>query len=320
MRVRFEPLNERGYRTRRAQLFSGNAIGRMIEDPSAKGLYRANYTASEGSHSDLKPEEQWVWTAVEPIVSEELWERCNNILAAQEQRRPAKRTRYLFAGFAVCECGPKMYVPARSGKYVCAGCRNKIPVDTLEALFQSELADFLLSPEELDAHHAAASDMLREKQALIDASEAELKKLTTAERELFELYHAGEIAKGDFGRHHKPLSERRRQIEDELPRLEAERDVLKIGMLSREEVLDDAKDLAARWTDLPWEHRRQIVETITDRITIGKEGVEISLLQVPFGNDGELGTRPLGPGSAARKRASGRDDEAFSGFAIESGP
>jgi len=293
-------LNERGYRTRRGQLFSGNAIGRMIEDPSAKGLYRANYTASEGSHSDLKPEEEWVWTEIEPIVSEELWERCNNILAAQEQRRPAKRTRYLFAGFAVCECGPKMYVPARSGKYVCADCRNKIPVDTLEALFQSELGDFLLSPEELDAHHAAASDMLREKQALIDAAEAELKKLTTAERELFELYHAGEIAKGDFGRHHKPLSERRRQIEDELPRLEAERDVLKIGMLSREEVLDDTRDLAAKWPQLPWEHRRQIVETITDRITIGKEGVEISLLQVPFGNDGELGTRPLGPGSPLR--------------------
>lgn len=29
------------------------------------------------------------------------------------------------------------------------------------------------------------------------------------------------------------------------------------------------------------------------RITIGKEGVEISLLQVPFGNDGEMGTQPL---------------------------
>lgn len=148
----------------------------------------------------------------------------------------------------------------------------------------------------MDAHHAAASDMLREKQALIDAAEAELKKRLAAENDLFELYHAGQIAKGDFGRHHKPLSERRRQIEDELPRLEAERDILKIGMLSRDEVLDDAKDLAVRWPQRPGEHRRQIVETITDRITIGKEGVEISLLQVPFGDDGKLATGPLGPG------------------------
>jgi len=196
-----------------------------------------------------------------------------------------------------------------------AGVRMDRGADTLEALFQSELTDFLLSPEEMDAHHAAASDMLREKQALIDTAEAELKKLLAAENELFELYHAGQIAKGDFGRHHKPLSERRHQIEDELPRLEAERDILKIGMLSRDEVLDDAKDLAVRWPQLPWEHRRQIVETITDRIIIGKEGVEISLLQIPFGNDGELATEPLGPGSPLR---CGRDDGLFCGQLIDS--
>lgn len=88
------------------------------------------------------------------------------------------------------------------------------------------------------------------------------------------------------------LSERRAQIEDELPRLEAERDVLRIGMLSRDEVLDEAKDLAGKWPDLPWERRRQIVETITDRIVIGKEGVEITLLQMPSGKGDALATEP----------------------------
>ena len=171
-------------------------------------------------------------------------------------KRRTKPVVHLFAGLTQCDCGTVMYVPSNSPKYTCKACRNKIPVDTLEALFQSELADFLLSPEELDAHHAAAGEMLRERQALIDTAEAELKKLLAAENELFELYHAGQIAKGDFGRHHKPLSQRRAQIEEELPRLEAERDVLKIGMLSRDEVLDDAKDLATRWPELPWEHRR----------------------------------------------------------------
>jgi site-specific DNA recombinase len=195
-----------------------------------------------------------------------------------------------------------MYVPARRSKYVCPSCRNKIPVDDLEAVFRSELADFLLSPEELDAHHAAAADMLREKDRLIEAAQSELKKLQTGESELFDLYHAGAVAKADFGRVHKPISERRRQIEDELPRLEAERDVLRIGMLSRDEVLDEARDLSVRWPDLPWEQRRQIVETITDQIVVGKEGVEITLLQVPFGNDVQKATQPGGGG--ARREAS----------------
>ena len=291
-------LNERGYRTRNGAPFSDGAVGRMIEDPTAKGLYRANYTTvgESGAGWQLKPEDEWIWTPVEPIVSEELWERCNGLLAARATgRRPAKKTSYLFAGFAVCECGAKMYVPARRGKYVCAACLNKIPVDDLETLYQSELADFLLSPEEMSAHHTAANEMLREKERLIEAAEGELKKLVGSENELFDLYHAGALNKVDFGRRHKPLSERRAQIEEELPRLEAERDVLKIGTLSRDEVLDEAKDLADKWGDLPFEHRRQIVETITDRIVVGKEGVEIILLQVPFGNDDELATKPLGP-------------------------
>ena len=290
-------LTERGYRTRAGGAFTDTTIGRMLEDPTPKGLHRVNCVtrADHGKGWVRKPEAEWVWNEVEPIISEELWDRCNSLLASQSTgRRPAKKTTYLFSGFAVCGCGPKMYVPARRSKYVCPTCHNKIPVDDLEAVFRSELADFLLSPDELDAHHAAAGEALREKEQLIDAAEGELKRLVVVENELFDLYHANQVAKADFGRRHKPISERRAQIEEELPRLEAERDVLKIGMLSREEVLDEAKDLSARWADLPWEQRRQIVETITDRIVIGKEGVEITLLQVPFGNDAQKATEPRG--------------------------
>lgn len=159
-------------------------------------------------------------------------------------------------------------------------------------MFRSELTDFLVSPEEVDAHLAAAAEMIREKQRLIDLAEAELKKLLVQENELFELYHDGLVPKSDFGRRLKPLSERRVQIEEELPRLEAQRDVLKIGLVSNEEILEDTKDLANRWPELPWERRRQIVEAITDRLVISKEGVEVALLQVPFGDDDKLGPYP----------------------------
>lgn len=197
-------------------------------------------------------------------------------------RTPAKKTSYLFSGLAHCECGPKMYVPAR---------RNKIPVGDLEAVFQSQLEGFALSPKELAAHDAAANGALHEKVQLIEAIEAELKRLGATENTLFDLYHAGELPRSDFGRRHKPIAERRAQLDDELPRLQAECDVLRIGLLSREEVLAEAGSLSTQWEDFSFEQRRQIVETICERITIGKEGVEISLLHAPFGTSGEMATQ-----------------------------
>ncbi|MDO8378259.1 recombinase family protein [Phenylobacterium sp.] len=290
-------LNERGYRTRIGAKFSDMTIRRLIEDPTAKGTHRANWTQqAEGPvrRFERKPEEEWIWNEVEAVVSVDLWDRCNAILAMQAAgRKPAKKTSYLFSGLAHCHCGPKMYVPARRNKYVCPTCHNKIPVDDLEAVFQSQLEGFALSPDELAAHDEAANEALREKERLLDGIETDLRKLANSENELFELYHAGALSKADFGRRHQPISERRTQLEDELPRLQAERDILKINRLSQEEVLAEAGNLLGKWPDFTFEQRRQIVETICDRIVIGKEGVEISLLQDPFGNSDEMATPPL---------------------------
>lgn len=280
-------LNERGYRTRKDGKFAYSSIARLIADPTAKGLRRANYTYSAGPGTTplRKPESEWVWTPVPAIVSEELWERCNAILDEQlaGRRRTTRKAVHLFSGIAICHCGGKMYVWANSPKYICAACRNKIPIPDLEAVYREQLSAFLLSSEEIDAHQAAAAEALREKERLIDSASGELKKLAAAEDQLFELYYAGSLSKDDFGRRHKPLSERRAQMEGELPRLEAERDVLRIGLASQEQSLEEARSLSARWGDLALEDKRQIVEAITDRIVVGKEDVEIILLDQGLG-------------------------------------
>jgi site-specific DNA recombinase len=289
-------LNERGHRTRNGSHFSDTTVDRLLRDPTAKGLHRSNYTrTSDRSKSwELKPEDDWVLTAVEPIIPVELWERCNAILEGQrEKRKPiTRKSVHLFAGFAFCHCGAKMYVWSNSPKYICSECRNKIPVDDLETVYREQLRHFLLSSDEIERHRQSASEEAAETEKLIASTKKELHKIEVEEERLYQLYLADSLSKEDFGRRHRPLSIRRAQLEDELPRLQARHDVLRVGTASQAEAASEARDLWSRWDNLPLEDKRQVVEEITDRIIVGKDDVEIRLLYLPFGNDAGRATKP----------------------------
>jgi site-specific DNA recombinase len=133
-------LNEAGYRTRDGHQWPDTSLERLIRDTTAKGIYLSNHSKRVGNGRAVKPEEEWVRIPVEPIISEELWERCSSLLDQnhQEQRRGRSAVQ-LFAGLIFCECGKKMYVPSNTPKYVCQGCRNKIPLVDLEAVFVEQL-------------------------------------------------------------------------------------------------------------------------------------------------------------------------------------
>ena len=118
-----EILNGDGHRTRVDGMFTAQTITRLLTDETVKGI--------EGE--------------AEPLVSEELWQRCNSILETQKNAGGAKRgVAHLFSGFVYCSCGQKMYVPSGSPKYVCSDCRNKIPKDDLELAFRSQLKSYVL--------------------------------------------------------------------------------------------------------------------------------------------------------------------------------
>jgi site-specific DNA recombinase len=291
-------LNERGYRTRNGSTFTDTTVTRLIRDPTAKGMHRANYTQTNDRTKswDLKPESEWVWNTVPAIVSEDLWDRCNAFLdaAAAGRKAMARKAVHLFSGFAKCACGGPMYVWANSPKYICSTCRNKIPTGDLEAIYRDQLTSFLLSPEEIAAHRAAEIEAQREKERLLAAAESELSEIVAEENRLLQLYQADRLSMDDFGHFHRPLSERRKQLTEELPRLQAELDVLRIGLVSSEKALEEARDLSTRWEELEHEEKRQIVEAITDRIVVGKEDVEIVLLHIPSGNGADRATPSQG--------------------------
>ena len=122
-----EILNAEGAMTRNGAQFTGQTIGRLLEDESVIGV----------------PGE------TQAIVPKDLFDRCKTILESQRASGGAKRKAvHLFSGLVFCGCGGKMYVPSNTRKYVCGNCRAKVPVDDLEAVFCAQLPNCKL-PREL---------------------------------------------------------------------------------------------------------------------------------------------------------------------------
>ena len=278
-------LNERGYRTRKGGKFTYTTIMRLLQDPTAKGKRRANYTKSlgEGKQWELKPEEEWVFNDVEPVVSEELWNQCNQILADQRKnnKRPARKAVYLFTGFAYCDCGHKMYVPSNSPKYTCYKCKNKIPLTDLEELFHHQLKTFFFSPDEVANHLNSADKTIKEKEELLEAVEEEKQKIEKEMKKVYNAYIEDELSVKAFGSQYRPLEERVDQIENQIPELQGEIDFLKIQYLSSDQILNEAKDLYSGWPELIEEEKRKVIENITEKITIGIDDITINLCYLP---------------------------------------
>jgi site-specific DNA recombinase len=71
----------------------------------------------------------------------------------------------------------------------------------------------------------------------------------------------------------------------ELPKLEAEIDHLKVSNVSAEEVIFEAEALHERWPTLPVDSKRSVVESIVEKITIGKGEIDITLAYLPSSED-----------------------------------
>ena len=274
-------LNQRGYRTRNGSKFSDTTVARLLTDPSAKGLRRANYTQSLGEkkHWKLKPSSDWIFTEVEAIVTPELWDECNRILDEQQrkEKRPRRRAIHLFTGFAYCHCGGGMHVPYKSPNYHCKMCKNFISAADLEAVYHEQLKSFVFSEEEMRRYFHQAEEQIGEKERLLETLTVEAKAIREQMDNMMKLYLSGEMVQLGFGRHYQPLEERLGQISQQLPEIQGEIDFLKIQYLSNDEVLAEAKDLYGRWETLETAEKRKIIETITERIIVGDGEITINL-------------------------------------------
>jgi site-specific DNA recombinase len=282
-------LNNLGYRTRNGSMFSDTTVARLLRDSTAKGVRIANYTKSlgEGKNWELKPESDWVKITCPALVSEELWNNCNLILDMQEKKRMPSGPKpvYLLSGFLSCECGKKMYVTSKSPVFKCHKCRVSITADDIDEIYHGELKSFFLTDSDVNSYVLKSNSMIEEREELLKVSTNELSGLRKKADDLVAMKLNGEIVGSHFKHYFQPLTERITQLEDQLPELQAEIDILKIQSLSSETVLDDAKNLYENWAAMSFEEKRNVVEVITSEIIVGKEDISINLSSLPFLNE-----------------------------------
>ncbi len=278
-----EILNQAGHRGRKGKLFRDTTVEKLIVDPTAKGLRRVSYTRLVKGQRVQKPEAEWIWVPCPAIVSEELWEQCNALLLGRRaSRKPvAKRAVYVFAGYAYCACGEKMYVRSNTPKYVCKACHTKIPIVDLDNLFRDELREFTFSPEAIAAWLAQGAEVLAGREELLSALFRERERLTKEADKLYRLYQEDALSVDGFREKHRPLEERLAALGGEIARLQGEIDFLKIRNVMEEDIVSQTRDLADKWQTMDIPEKRRVVESLLKRITIHKDIVDIDLANLP---------------------------------------
>ncbi|MGH9354490.1 MAG: recombinase family protein, partial [Terriglobia bacterium] len=224
-------LNAKGYRTRKWRLWEETQIKDILLDASAKGVYFFNREKRVGPwRSTPKPESEWGRIECEPIVSTELWQQVNQILEEQTKKwkKPGRLPSQTFSKLAWCGCGGKMYARTDSPKYLCRKCNNKIAIADLEGVFQDEMKAFFANPEKLAKDVVQAGQSLQEKDASIASHQQAIQKVRDQMKQTYQLYLEGQISPQGFGDLYKPAEVQLNQLLTELPKLQAEVDLLRV--------------------------------------------------------------------------------------------
>jgi site-specific DNA recombinase len=137
---------------------------------------------------------------------------------------------------------------------------------------------------------------LAEKSALLDAHRREIQKVKEEMHQTHQLYLRKQISGDGFRDLYAPAEERMKQLQAELPKLEAEVDFLKVNKLSTDDVLHEANTLHDRWPKLPFDDKRKVVEALIEKIVIGNGEIDITFSHLPSSEELCKNQQRLGAG------------------------
>ena len=98
---------------------------------------------------------------------------------------------------------------------------------------------------------------------------------------LVKLHLKGEIPTEGFGEYYRPLDNQYKQLFNSITESQAQIDFLKMQQVNSDYILENAGSLYERWPSLEPDSKRQIVEELTESITVGKEDIAINFSYTP---------------------------------------
>jgi len=284
-------MNEKGYRTRNGAMFGKTTLKRILTDPTYKGTKRANYSKSKGDKKSwlLKPQSEWVYFDVEPIISDEIWNEVNTIIrknAIPYPSTPPPIGKYAFSGLISCgACDQKMYVMKYNGmkvpRYLCRGCKSRINEDVLMDQFKEGLKCMVVTPEHLKGLQETDEHKMTEKENQMKVLKAELKTIEKKIDSILDLFNEGTLDKKTFSEKIKDLQDRKQQLENEIPRLEGEIDFIKTSELGKDFLLTKATTLYALWDTLNNDEKAKIARELLSKITITEKELIFEYFYLP---------------------------------------
>ena len=75
--------------------------------------------------------------------------------------------------------------------------------------------------------------------------------------------------------------QRLNQLQAELPKLQADLDYYKINGLNTEQILAEARDLYGQWPRMTNDEKRQIAESLIEKIVVGANEIDITFSALP---------------------------------------
>jgi len=293
-------LNLEGFRARKSE-WRTTTLKRMLTEQAYIGKRRANYSKSlgDGKSWKIKPKDEWVFTDVEPIISKDVWDATQLIIAGRNVKYPSrvpKEGKYIYSGLIICGlCHGKMYVQPYGGmaspRYVCKKCKNKIDENIITTYFKDGLEKMTTVPEFGKTNNR--EDDISDKGKRLQLMKKELSALRGKIDQILDMKFERTIDETGFQDRYVPLSKRRDQIGDEIPRLEEAIATAKSISENRVYLINAAKKLSDQWEILDEDEKGKMAKDLIQKVEVGDMTLEFTLYYLPefskLGNDDRTG-------------------------------
>jgi len=184
-------------------------------------------------------------------------------------------------------------------KYTCQKCRAKIPKQDLEDVYKQQLQSLILSPRAFSDYAKTVGKTLTEKQKQLDIAKKQLTEALAKSQKYLDLYVDDKLTKEAFGRYNAPLEEQKSNLEITVPELEFSIETLKASILHDSKLAYDSESLYQKWDSLTDEEKTRLIASLTDKILICGDKIEINLHFIPpVINSGHLGMDEPGTGKS----------------------